>query len=366
MFKRKRRAFNWQINASAVGKLLGHFGEERAVEALAKTWHMNLKRMPRFGVTPSIQTHQQTSQEIAEAATQAPAFKQMVQRGVDNPTAQAQVVTQMKREAVHQAQQASAAAVKAVVALAKVSTMRNYNTKKAGVGRAAINSYFTVEDKVYHKTSSRHATLSNAEEAASRGWVLVEQREEQTRQVVAAKKKAVRQQKVAATMEKTATKVINTTRGQQKELSDLEIVRQQHPNVVAGNDKAYFLNVRGGGFVIGRIDGQDTTTKEIYELKHRRSRLFYEFRRYEQVQCMIYMKMLRQTQLTLVETYNQKQCYHHMREDNGQFYVRTKDTEWEPTFTWEHIQSGLEGVVQQLKKAEEDADFRQILMDILF
>lgn len=366
MLKRKRRTFNWQINASSVGKLLGYFGEQRAIEALAQTWHMNLKRMPRFGVTPSIQLNKQTTQEITEAATQAPAFKQMVQRGVDNPTAQAQVITEMKREAVHRAQKASTAAVKAAAALANVKTMRNYNTKKAGVGRAAINSYFTVDKKVYHKTSSRHATLSTVEEAATRGWVFAEQHEEQTRQVAAAKKEAVHQQKVAASMEKTATKVINTTRGQQKELTDLEIVRQTHPNVVAGNDKAYFLNIRGGGFIIGRIDGQDTLTKEIYELKHRRSKLFYEFRRYEQAQCMIYMKMLKVSQLTLVETYKQKQCYHHMREDNGQFYVRTKDTEWEPTLTWEDIYTSLEGVVQQLKKAEEDAEFRQILMDILF
>jgi len=66
MLKRARnRKFNWQINASAVGKLLGYFGPDRAVEALAQTWRMNLKRMPRFGVTPSVQLGRRTTEESA-------------------------------------------------------------------------------------------------------------------------------------------------------------------------------------------------------------------------------------------------------------------------------------------------------------
>ena len=104
----------------------------------------------------------------------------------------------------------------------------------------------------------------------------------------------------------------------------------------------------------------------MYELKHRQSRLFYEFRRYEQVQCMVYMKMLRATRLALVETYRQAQCEHHMREDNGQFYIRTTDTEWEPTLAWDDIREGLEGVVRQLEQAEEDDAFRQTLLDLLY
>lgn len=366
MSKRKRRPFRWQINASAVGKLLGHFGRARAAEALAQTWRMNLKRMPRFGRTPSVAPGRQTTQELVEAAAQAPVYKRMVTEGIENPAAQARVVAKMKRTAVHQAQAASSAAVVASTALANMTTMREYCTKKAGVGRARINAYFTVGDKVYHKTSSRHATLSTADEAASRGYVPPEKREQQVRAVAQTRQVAQRTRQVAAHMEKTATKVINTTRGQQKELTDLELVQQRHPHVVAGNDKAYFLNVSGGGFVIGRIDGQDSDTGVVYELKHRQSRLFYEFRRYEQVQCMVYMKMLRATRLTLVETYRQAQSEHHMREDNGQFYIRTKDTEWEPTLTWDDIREGLEGVVRQLEQAEEDDAFRQTLLDLLY
>jgi len=367
MLKRSRsRKFNWQINASAVGKLLGYFGPDRAVEALAQTWRMNLKRMPRFGVTPSVQPGRQTTEEIAEAVAQAPAFKEMVKQGIDNPESQAQVAATIKREAVRQAKAASAAEVRATERLHKMTPMRHYSTKKAGVGRAAINSYFTVGDKVYHKTSSKHATLSTAEEAETRGYVFPEKRSEQVHEVAKAKETSQRTQKVAAVMQKTATKVMNTTRGQQKELTDLERVRLRYPHVVAGNDRAYFLNVTGGGFVIGRIDGRDTETGAVFELKHRQSRLFREFRRYEQAQCMVYMKMLRTRNLTLVETFRGEQCDHQMREQDGQFYIRTEDGKWNSTLSWHDLRSGLEGVVCQLKKAEEDADFRQTLIDILY
>ena len=41
MFKRKKyKRFNWQINASAVGKIMGFFGPENALKALANTWHI--------------------------------------------------------------------------------------------------------------------------------------------------------------------------------------------------------------------------------------------------------------------------------------------------------------------------------------
>ena len=46
--------FKWQINASAVSKLMGSFGKEQQLKAIAETWYMNLKRMPRFGVRPSM------------------------------------------------------------------------------------------------------------------------------------------------------------------------------------------------------------------------------------------------------------------------------------------------------------------------
>ena len=84
-------------------------------------------------------------------------------------------------------------------------------------------------------------------------------------------------------------KVINTTRGIRRESTDLELVQKRFPSVRAGNDRAYFMHITGdkwSAFLIGKIDG--LADKMIFELKHRQSRLFHEFRTYEQVQCMLY------------------------------------------------------------------------------
>lgn len=365
MFKRRRtRKFNWQINASAVGKLLGHFGPSRATEALAETWRLNLKRMPRFGVTPSVENLGQTTEDITRAVLETPAFKQKVKQGVSREIAQTTVVHELKREAVRDAQLASAKEVAAIAAVATKTMMRNYPTKRAGVGRAAINSYFTVDEKVYHKTSSRAATLSNLEEADSRGYILPIVMQERKATVVEAKQQATVKKTVARNMEKTATKVINTTRGQVKELTDLQRIRQKYPALAAGNDRAYFLNVAGGGFVIGKMDGHCDDC--IFELKHRQARLFYEFRRYEQVQCMIYMKMLRVSKLKLIETFRKEQCEHDMKEEDGQYFVKTDGGEWSPGLAWPDIRQGLEEVVQKLNRAEADPDFRQTLINVLY
>jgi len=365
MFKRQRkRKFNWQINASAAGKLLGHFGRERALEALAETWRLNLKRMPRFGVTPSVSNLGQTTEDITRAALETPAFKQKVEQGVSREVAQTAVVHELKRTAVHDAQVAATKEVVAVQQVATKTVMRNYATKRAGVGRAAINSYFTVDQKVYHKTSSRAATLSTLEEADSRGFILPVVMEERQTAVVEARAEAQVKKTVARNMEKTATKVINTTRGQVKELSDLQRIQQKYPALAAGNDRAYFLNVAGGGFVIGKMDGHHGDC--IFELKHRVSRLFYEFRRYEQVQCMIYMKMLRVSQLKLIETFRHEQCEHDMKEQDGHHFVKSNGGKWLPGLAWTDIHQGLEQVVQNLNRAEADPNFRQTLIDILY
>lgn len=365
MFKRRRtRKFNWQINASAAGKLLGYFGRARAHEALAETWRLNLKRMPRFGITPSVTNLGQTTEDITRAALETPAFKEKVEQGISREVAQTTVVHELKRAAVHEAQVAAAKEVVAVEKVATKTAMRNYPTKKAGVRRAAINSYFTVDDKVYHKTSSKSATLSTLEEADCRGYILPVVMEERKEVVAKARANAEVKKTVARNMEKTATKVINTTRGQVKELTDLERIQRKYPALAAGNDRAYFLNVAGGGFVIGKMDGHCDDC--IFELKHRQSKLFYEFRRYEQVQCMIYMKMLRVSKLKLIETFRQEQCEHDMQEENGQFFVKSNSGKWQPGLIWGEVRQGLESVVQQLNRAEADPEFRQTLINVLY
>lgn len=364
MFKRRRlRKFNWQINASAAGKLLGHFGKAAAKEALAETWRMNLKRMPRFGRTPSVSNLGQTTEDITRAALQTPAFKKKVEQGISREVAQTTVVHELKRTAVHDAQVAAVKEVAAVARVATKTTMFNYPTKKAGVRRASINSYFTVDEKVYHKTSSKSATLSTLEEADLRGHILPIVMQERQAAVVEAKADAQVKKTVARHMEKTATKVINTTRGQVKELTDLQRIQQTYPALAAGNDRAYFLNI-AGGFVIGKMDGHHDDC--IFELKHRQSRLFYKFREYEQVQCMIYMKMLRVSRLKLIETFRNEQCEHDMKEEDSQHFVKSNGGEWSSGLSWPDIRQGLEAVVQKLNRAEADSEFRQTLIDILY
>jgi hypothetical protein len=367
MFKRKKyKRFNWQINASAVGKIMGFFGPENALKALANTWHMNLKRMPRFGVQPSVDPHQKTTEQIAEETLKTPVYNEMVSKGVTRAVAQEKIVHEMKRVAIQEAQTAATKEVAAVESLHKLQPMVNYTTKRTGVQRAAIGHFFTVGVKVYHKTSPKYAVLSDMDKAAAQNWsrpIVIEAKREEVQQI---RQQTQQKRLVANHMETTAKKIINVTRGQRKELSDLEIVRQKYANVIAGNDKAYFLNVAGGGFVIGKIDGIDHQSGTIYELKHRQSKLFYEFRKYEQVQCAIYMKMLKMNRLTLVETHRQQQCYYHMTEDNKQHYVCSEGAEFKKGVHWDEIQTQLENIVKQLNRAEADATFRQTLLNVLY
>ena len=74
-----RRTFKWQINASAVAKMLGYFGKERQQKAIAECWFMNIKRMSRFGTTPSEIPQQKTTEEIVQQELSKPAYQQLVQ-----------------------------------------------------------------------------------------------------------------------------------------------------------------------------------------------------------------------------------------------------------------------------------------------
>jgi hypothetical protein len=148
---------------------------------------------------------------------------------------------------------------------------------------------------------------------------------------------------------------------QKKEASDLEILQRTVPNVKAGNDRSYFLNVsRGdgahGAFVIGRIDGFDHTTDTIYELKSRSSRLFHRVCEYEEIQCLLYAKMLRKEKIVLVGTYRGEQLLYPMRFHNGKL----------GNLIWQNIQRQLEQVVQNLNRIEEDENYRQKIINILF
>jgi hypothetical protein len=364
--------FKWQINASAVGKLLGFFGKDRQHQAIAETWQMNLKRMPRFGVRPSVQPTRPTIEQVVqkEIAT-SKEYTVLVQAGVKRTVKQEQVVHTMQTIAKRKATASAAIAVEAdrAVKRSRQCLLHTYRNIKAGHRKTRIGGFFAVETKIYEKKSTKTSRLTTLDHAAGNGWkpkaLAVEQTQVLVRQADIATKKAVVAEAVCKHIVKTASKQINQQRGIQKEASDLELVQQQYPGVKSGN-QAKFLQVgRGTGryaaFVIGKIDGFDATTDTIYELKHRQSRLFHELRHYEQVQCLLYLKMFKKTRVTLVESYCGQQVYYPMELQGDALFHNGEET-----LRWSNILTGLDNITHLLNKAEVDESYRNILMQKIF
>jgi len=376
MFQRRKKVFKWQINASAVGKLLGYFGCERQQTAIAECWQMNLKRMPRFGVTPAETQEQKPVAEIVvEQLEQKPVFKQMIEEAIESNREQSSVVQKMKETAVEHvnvAKRKFEVVHKKAIQVDKMRALKNYPSKKSGIRTAAIGSFFVAKSKIYHKTSRKTASLSTLEMANNHGYQAVEglqhQKQQLKKKVKAASNAVETAKTIANHVEKQAVSVINTTRGIRRESTDLELVQKRFPSVRAGNDRAYFMHITGdkwGGFLIGKIDG--LAGKMIFELKHRQARLFHKFRMYEQVQCMLYMKMVKTTQLMLVETYEGQQVYYEARLDaSGRMMSRKEGSEWSEGLLWDDIKQGIERVVSQLNRAERDVDYREELKAKLY
>ena len=379
MFKRRKKVFKWQINASAVGKLLGYFGQERRQTAIAECWQMNLKRMPRIGATPAETQEQKPVAEIVvEQLEQTPVFKQMVEKAIESNREQSSVVQKMKETAVEHvnvAKRKFALVHEKAAQVDKMRALKNYPSKKSGIRSAGIDSFFTAKSKIYHKTSRKTASLSTLEIANEHGYQAVQclqhQKQQMKEKVEAASDTVKTAKTMASHVEKQAMKVINTTRGIRRESTDLELVQKRFPSVRAGNDRAYFMHITGdkwSAFLIGKIDG--LADKMIFELKHRQSRLFREFRPYEQVQCMLYMKMVKSNQLMLVETYEGQQVYYEARLDSsGRLTYRKEGSEWSMVsegLLWDDVKRGIERVVVQLNRAERDAEYREELKAKLY
>jgi len=373
MYKRRKKTFRWQINASAVGKLLGHFGRDSQQKALAECWHMNLKRMPRFGAIPAEMPTQKPVAEVVREQLAKPVFRQMVEQGISKPLEQKAVterIKQVAKQEVDSTKRKFTESVEQLNSAAEIKMLPDFKTKKAGMARAP-RGYFTVKDKVYHKPSARFATISTIEEAMANGYRKPAQKavivKAATEKMVEAKKEAVVAASVAKYAQKSATTVINTTRGIRRESTDLEMVQKRFPTVRNDQNKAYFMNLEGnayGAFIIGKIDGISPDC--IFELKHRQSRLFRELRGYEQVQCIMYMKMVKLPRLMLVETYQGQQLYYELKLDNGQCQYRPEGGEWKIGLTWDDIKGAIERVVGELNRAEMNSEFREHLKTFLF
>lgn len=365
----KTRKFNWQINASSVAALLGKNPYETQEKAIAKTWQMNLKRMVRFGVQPSFSPTKATTEEVVTQKIEKQ-FEKKIEQGVSREADQKQLVREMKSAAIVEVKSMEKKVMetkKAVEAAAATNVIVEYPKIKAGVRKTRIGGYFAVGDRVYLKTSIRGHRKRNMAEANSKGWFdnverIVENAKEQ---VVEAVKEANVANQVVANIEKQANKSINTKRGIKREATDLEIVQEKYPNVIAGNDRAYFLNVsRGdnmyGAFIIGRIDGFDNSTQTIFELKSRASRLFNSVTEYEEIQCMVYAKMLRKRHIVLVETFLGKQNFYPMS------FGQDGLTFGPSNISWSTVEQGLENVVRLLNLAEQNVEYRQTLIESLY
>lgn len=392
--------FRWQINASSVAKLIGDFwlkNESKVTagkyqkEALAKTWLLNVKRMPKFGVQPSTTLKQElakrhktktTEQAVQQSIT--PQMKIYMKQAVTRQTDQRRVVrdieTAAKQKAESKTQEAAAAQTKAhqdsQVAqrkksqLADTIPMKRFHKISSGLV-VRIHGYFFInkngQTKVYQKKSAKTAVLSSIEQARLDGWTLpserkqmrseVERAEKRARiskqQAASAKAVATETREIAKNIRKVVTQEIQTTRGQLREDTDLKAVQRKTPTVRRGNQKAYFENFKGspyGAFVIGYIDGFDTQTKTVIELKHRTRGLFHELRLYEKVQCFMYMKMCRCRKAKLVETFGDERLEY--------------DIDWDPEF-WNHIQKGIHFAVQELNRIEKDTVYRQPFIELL-
>ena len=378
MYKRRKKTFRWQINASAVGKLLGHFGRDNQQRALAECWHMNLKRMPRFGAVPAdAPTQKLVAEVVREQLDSKPVYKQLVEEGISEPLQQKKMTEKIQtvaKEEVVSTKRKYTKAIEEMEASAEIKILLNYKTRKAGLSQAKIG-FFTSKGNVYHKTNGRTVHKSTMEDAIQSGYRPLVQKtalvKAATNKMVVAKKEKEIAVVVEAHAQKAATKVINTTRGIRREATDLELVQKRFPNVRSDNNKAYFMNIGGNpyaAFVIGKIDGISSSSEScIFELKHRQSRLFGELRNYEQVQCIMYMVMVKLPRLRLVETYQGEQLYYELKLDaNGQCQYRPEGGSWKSGLRWGDIKGSIERVVQDLNRAETDPKFRQHLKTFLF
>lgn len=373
----KKRQFRWQINASAVGSLLGHFGDDRRKKALAECWLMNIKRMQRFGAVPAEVVSQETTAEIVQKEmAQKPEYAKHIQNGIQDSQKQKEAVAHIKKTAVEQVTNAKRKhddMQQIVEEIKKINIIQQYTTKKSGTKRSKIGSFFSVNDKLYHKTSRKTSTLSDYKTAAAHGYQTLQAKETAHHEKETEQRQAANSLKRAKIVNeniiKQATKTINTTRGTIRESTDLELVQKRFPNCAPGNDKAYFMNLSSSsgysGFVIGKIDGQSPGI--IFELKHRQARLFEQLRRYEQVQVMLYMKMTRCPHAMLVETYKGKQNYFELKLSHGGLcHFRAEGGNWQRGMQFSGIKEGLEQAIEMLNTAEKDPTFRKELKKHLF
>ena len=377
MYQKKNMGrFKWQINASAVGKLLGFFGKFAQNQAIAENWNMNLKRMPRFGAVPSFVPNAPTADEvITQEIEKEPVYAAVVSAAVEREVEPKQAIKEIKAKIVADNKRAAVEVIDLEKVVKKIKHCRfivNFTKKSRGIDTCSQKGYFSVGSKIYYKKSRRTAILSTVEDAREDGWILKKEIVKMEEKIATKRAEVKKTEKIVQNVERFMIKKISTTRGIVRELSDLQKVKIQYPNVIAGNNSTKFMSVKGdghfNGFVIGKCDGYDKGNSTIFELKHRRTKLFNEIRRYEQIQCMLYLKMHpKYDKLVLVETFQKDQLYYNIKIENEQlFWKKATDNEFQPGLRWDVIANGLKSIVSLFNRAETDESYRQTLIDTLY
>ena len=368
--------FKWQINTSAVGKLLGFFGKFAQNKAIAENWNMNLKRMSRFGAVPSFIPDAPTADEvITQEIEKEPVYAAVVSAAVERKVEPKQAIKEIKAKIVADNKRASTSVIDLEKVVKKIKHCRfivNFTKKSRGIDTCSQKGYFSVGSKIYYKKSRRTAILSTVEDAREDGWILKKEIVKMEEKIATKRAEVKKTEKIVQNVERIMIKTISTTRGIVRELSDLQKIQILHPNLLPGNNSAKFMSVKGdgqyNGFVIGKCDGYDKGNSTIFELKHRRTKLFNEIRRYEQIQCMLYLKMHPKfDKLVLVETFKKDQLYYHIKIENEQlFWKKASDNEFQPGLRWNIIANGLKSIVSLFNRAETDESYRQTLIDTLY
>ena len=377
MYQKKNMGrFKWQINASAVGKLLGFFGKFAQKQAIAENWNMNLKRMSRFGAVPSFIPDAPTADEvITQEIQKEPVYAAVVSAAVERKVEPKQAIKEIKEKVVADNKRAAVEVISIERNVKRMKHCRfivNFTKKSRGIDTCSQKGYFSVGSKIYYKKSRRTAILSTVEDAREDGWILKKEIVKMEEKIATKRAEVKKTEKIVQSVERIMTKTISTTRGIVRELSDLQKIQIQYPNLLPGNNSTKFMSVKGdgqyNGFVIGKCDGYDKGNSTIFELKHRRNNFFFEIRRYEQVQCLLYLKMHpKYEKLILVETFKKDQLYYNIKIENEQlFWKKATDDQFQPGLRWNVIFNGLKSIVSLFNRAEIDESYRQTLIDTLY
>jgi len=119
---------------------------------------------------------------------------------------------------------------------------------------------------------------------------------------------SIKDESLKKEMKKCITNITNTTYGTSNENNILALCEEKFMTKIIKDDKYKRKLIHEGLFkwyIGGKIDGVDEKNN-VYEIKNRVSKLFYELRNYEKVQIMTYLFLHKSTKGYLIEALKNK------------------------------------------------------------